>query len=1848
MQGRSKAVGSLPSTDFFLVSLPKAGRLIAGVHAQGEYTRLSLLGPDGQLLIQSDGQSPANPDDLIDQHLDGGTTYYLEVQGPSNGPGSYDLMAEYAATSVPFQPIPGRQPQAVVTGDFNGDGGLDMAVTDTGPFRGAPYDIRVLLGQGDGTFQTETIPLGQFPIALVTGDFNGDGRTDLAVAGEGSFGNGYVTVLLGQGDGTFQTETIPVGKGPSALVTGDFTGDGHTDLAVADEFSNDVMVLLGQGDGTFQTKTIPLGKAPVALVAADFTGDGHTDLAVAGADSSGIGYVTVLRGQRDGTFQTETIPTGSSFPDGLAVGDFTGDGRTDLAVADLFANEVTLLLAQPDGTFETEAVPVGTYPGTLVAGDFYGDGRTDLAVADFGNSLFTGTSGEVTVLQGQPDGTFGTETVPLGVRAFALLGGGDFYGDGRTDLAIADSFSNDIMLLRGQRDGKIQIETIPVGEHAAALAAGDFTGDGRIDLLVAGVDNLGTGSVTVLLGQGDGSFQTRGIPLGQGPVALVAADFTGDGRTDLAVADRFSNDVKVLLGQGDGTFRTETIPVGQYPVALVAGDFNGDGRTDLAVADEESNDVTVLLGKGDGTFQTETVPVGRGPYALVAGDFEGNGRTDLAVANFEGSITVLLAQPNGTFRTQTIGVGSGFGGLVAGDFTGDGRTDLAVADFGLSNDVTVLLGQPDGKFQTETVPVGQAPFGLMTGDFYGNGRTDVAVTDLASRDITLLRGHLDGTFQTQTIPLGPAQEPPGTLVTGDFTGNGRTDLAVLYGGVTVLLSQPDGAFRTLTIALGLGQPPDGLVAGDFTGNGHSDLAFSQFTYQGTGFLEAITVLAAQPDGTFRTTQTIPLGQYSTQPNVALLPVDLNGDGRTDLAVADSNSNLTLLLSKGDSTFVNPDQLNNPVRSSPLVADLNGDGVPDVVTLNNAGEILYRAGRPAALGGGFDPPTVVNPEGADPAARDVALLQTRHGTLLAALDAHDAAVTFYAPLGEGRFAQLGQLSLTGSLPVRLVAGDLTGDGLSDLVIADAGGLTVSVYLQSRDPGAGLAAPLFGPAPNYQIPVGVDPTDLALADVDGDARLDILVTDQFSGDVSVVRNGPGAPYSSLSRFRAGTGLFGIDNSSGSVAIRSDIRPLGLAPVRFDRNGPPDLIVTDRVNDRFSILRNSGAGGFLNPENAPAYATGGHPSVVVSADFNGDGLPDLAILNDQTGTISVFLGTAGGGFTPAGTYSAGNQPTGLSVYDIDGDGTPDLLVGNQYGDVLILLGNGDGTFKPYQRAGKHVALAVADLTGNGKDDLILADQSLDQVTVVYPTGQQSFDRNAGILAPGAVKVADLTGDGIPDLIVANGGGNDVLVYPGLGNGQFGPAQSFFTGTNPVSVTVADLNGDGIPDLVVADKGSNDVTVLLGQGRGPNWTLKLGPRLNSGGIGPVSTVVKDVTGPNGVPDGIPDIIVSNATSSNLAVLPGVGQGFFNDRQAIITPLPGAGDMAALPGEGVVVVNPQANSLTLVPDVRVPVFEQISSGGSNPEAVVSGDFTGDGFTDLIVANNGNGLIDFLAGDANGFSTPEALPLEVLHPTDLAVSNLDDVLYVVGENGQIGRLDLQRLALLERETAPPAAAPESQTLPPQIAVPLPLKDASITLVATLLTGFPEESLVGAAPPLPAAKGTNPSPLSGGESTDEDQESQSTKGADGGGSRARLNDFLLGIGGVPESRPLPDDAPSMDRSSSDAPRQEPLPAGRPKRKVTPLPSESNSPDAKPDREQPPEVFLPPLLEPSRADLGMLTVPRVGKTATENVDRDFGKSQQVRPLAMDSGEGSQCLSGVLVTAFFASSLFQATDKWRHRQS
>jgi uncharacterized repeat protein (TIGR01451 family) len=365
---------------------------------------------------------------------------------------------------------------------------------------------------------------------------------------------------------------------------------------------------------------------------------------------------------------------------------------------------------------------------------------------------------------------------------------------------------------------------ITVGNNPFAVAVGDFNGDGIQDLAIA--SDAGN-SVTILLGNGDGTFRTAAAPPGTfaSPSAILVSDFNGDGKLDLAVLNGGNNTVTILLGNGDGTFSipdVTTPTTGSNPLSFVAGDFNGDGHVDLAVANYRSNNLTILLGNGDGSFTaTQAKPAtGVFPAAIVAGDFNKDGKLDLAVDNqcgtgncAAGSVTILLGDGTGNFTPAAASPATGSGpiSMAVADFNGDGNLDLAVpSDCGSSGTcttngaVTILLGDGTGNFTASTsmAATGLRPYGVIVGDFNGDGKPDLAIANNDSNTLSILLGDGTGKFTPIAAPLATGPGPVFPAV-GDFNNDGRLDIVVPNSGsntISVFLATGTATGPAITIA----------------------------------------------------------------------------------------------------------------------------------------------------------------------------------------------------------------------------------------------------------------------------------------------------------------------------------------------------------------------------------------------------------------------------------------------------------------------------------------------------------------------------------------------------------------------------------------------------------------------------------------------------------------------------------------------------------------------------------------------------------------------------------------------------------------------------------------------------------------------------------------------------------------------------------------------------------------------------------------------------------------------------------------------------------------------------------------
>ncbi len=1219
------------------------------------------------------------------------------------------------------------------------------------------------------------------------------------------------------------------------------------------------------------------------------------------------------------------------------------------------------------------------------------------------------------------------------------------------------------------------------------------------------------------------------VQVGDNPQELIAADFNRDGVVDLATANHDSGDVSVLLGVGDGTFRPElrvAVSPGDHPGRIAAADLNGDGRLDLAALDPTTGMVSILLGVGDGTFRRQGDVPASDP--LVAGlfaapvqrtvtnqDFNRDGHPDVAHL-------VSPGQPAGAFANfLAIDIGLPPYARAA--------LDYPPVTSRLNGPVVVdTVATKFQSVQADRNPSNPPRDTPLVGDFNGDGVPDVIEVNLQGQ--ILLRLGVPGQPGTfaPPVPVNGAADPVAQVVIVSTDPLHPQLAAIALGSDLVYLfsgavAADHGVRWAMTPLPGLtGNQPARVAAGDLQGTGRNDLVVAD------GLLGELSIYLNTGDGRFRRVPDFKVGITVSD----VIVTDLNGDGRADILVTDQASgDFGVLLNRGlpaGTVGFDPEvryRAGLPDKGYGVIesavsqgGNATFDGVLAQLPAHPTGADLVRLLKlPAFHQGQLTPDAGLNalldgvlaqlPASPTPAqfAQAFGLPLSNHELtpsfllnvlldgMLSRLPASPTpdqfAQAFTVPLYDHELTQNPLLNAVIDQELAALPASPTPAQLAALLGVPLvnGGLIANPLLNSlidgflaRLPAAPtpeeLAAAFVIPLYNHELTP--DPLVNAVLDSALAALPAAPTPDQFAQAFSL----PLAPTGQL----LPPIYFTYSQLQTDNAVVGD----------FTGDGTPDVVVSNRAARDLVLLRGvPGTGRFADaqpgdvidggpPAPADANIDVQGPGAVVTGDFNGDGKPDLAFINEVDHSIWIETGDGRGHFTHTFTVDAGRDPTGLTAVDVTGDGVLDLLVGNSFGDLLELVGEkdpatgkGDGRFRPPDSTAGKVAVATLD-----GQHFVLADQAQDQVVaqqgvggtvvvsaaaaVAEPATQAALvlqQYQQGILAPGAV--AEVVVQGTPYLVVANGGENDVLIYRGRGDGTFDPnAVAVPAGTDPVGLTVAYLRSRTVPDVVVANKGSNDVSVLFGTASGGAWTLTAGPRLQSGGLGPTSVLVEDVTGPAGTPDGTPDLVVSNGQSGNVSVIPGVGNGFFNDGPTHLVRVPTPGEVFPLPGSpaGGAVLDAGAGGVFLISDLGGAGTSEFVGTGGVPEAAVEADLTRDGFPDLLVAND-NGVFALLPGTANGFGAPEFFATDFVSPSDLALAAIGNGTFSLFAT-QAGVEAVTRLTfdLGTGIPAPSSVTPAPALLGnggagsgadrPQVADLAPLNGSTVAIVAVLVTG----------------------------------------------------------------------------------------------------------------------------------------------------------------------------------------------------
>ena len=737
----------------------------------------------------------------------------------------------------------------------------------------------------------------------------------------------------------------------------------------------------------------------------------------------------------------------------------------------------------------------------------------------------------------------------------------DFTNDEKTDVLVTTL--DGLMVYPGNGDGTLGVPIVSLPNSVGAIATGHFDGDQNLDIAIAEFNNL-----YVLLGNGDGTFQAPvSYPSGGDSLARIATGFfDADAQVDLIVTDGPGHAVRVFLGNSDGSFTPQTpIAILGSPSDVAVADFNGDGHSDLAVALGAFDDTgfVLLLGNGDGTFAAP-VPFSTGVQerSIAAADLDGDGKADVVLGDSTG-VFILRGSGNATFGPPEafLTTGNSITQVLAADLDGDGLLD-------------VLAFQPPSILEITQSPSHTFSMGpaflalgenLTNGDLNGDGLPDFALTSFSPGLLQVVLSTPGAYLSARSV--SPGLEPK-LLATGDFDGDGQTDLFVSgagNGADTAVVLNEDGAFR-IAWTTQLGGTASSAVAADLDGDGKTDLALAGFG--------GLSILLGLGDGTFSPGPVMPLGGP-----IAVVVDDFNRDGIPDVATSSIGNGgigqVTVFLGLGGGTFQALDPIAFSSNTAALASgDFDGDGIPDLVVAfggfagsNTVGLMLGNGDGTFRSGGSF----LV---GVDPFGLAVGDFDEDGHLDVVAANGGSSNVSLLLGDGVGGFAPV-RLINAGGVPVGVAAADIDGDGHLDLAAANSsafeGGNSISVLL--GDGAGNFLAPLpYRTAGNIQAIVAgaFGPSGRNGLATAGDQAWAVNVFLNGSLTAASVAGGGGVIVGSATALsvaatsarpltyqwrRNGVPLVDGGSISGAATAR-----LVIDPVSFDGAGSYDVLVSD----------------------------------------------------------------------------------------------------------------------------------------------------------------------------------------------------------------------------------------------------------------------------------------------------------------------------------------------------------------------------------------------------------------------------------------------------------------------------------------------------------------------------------------------------------------------------------------------------------------------------------------------------------------------------------------------------------------
>ncbi|MFI5452295.1 FG-GAP-like repeat-containing protein [Pedobacter sp. UC225_61] len=1447
-------------------------------------------------------------------------------------------------------PVGSLQTIKIVCDDLNEDGKMDLIMLDTHNANApvAIFYLNTSVGNNVTFDNSFNIMLPLSTNSISTADLDGDGKKDLVMS-EGQFQFHYAINQTSPQSQSLSFGNLFLGVFPNAqgnivntsLLTKDLNADGKNDLIfITDNSVHITPNTSANGTVNFGSNNeISIGFNIKKVQAQDLDDDGKPELVISFDDGAGNTGLMIYKNM---TASPGDVPSFSFYTDmvagvNFAIGDINQDGKPDLLLPNQSGkvSRISVLLNNGNLTFRPpfHITTSGGVATDVFLSDVDGNGLIDLVTENKTNNY-------ALVLQnmGAINGHLDFKPFNVGTNlAQIALKVADIDGDGKPDLVVADNNFKQL---------SIYLNTTPTIYPPTIISMNPSSGKVGDDIVITG-ENFSTdklqnavyfGATQAVVKAATSTSLTVTVPAGANNELLTVTN-VGNGLTAYSLKPfglTFANGAGASFG-----IPKKYNNVGLNPSSIALGDVNGDGFPDLVTTDLSTNELSLSINDGAGDFSIRLPILFSAAFTdatyVKLGDLDGDGKLDIAVSDTQYNL-IYVFHNNGDknknyFDAPTSYAASSPGKLVIADMDRDGKSDIVVVNkasnsfsvFRNISDVGLINFNPKQEFNVSVS--GYNGNAIAVGDLDEDGITDVVLGMYNGQKAYIFHNSsIPGTFKfTESSILNQNFSTTNDITIGDMNGDLKSDI-VLSGGQQVV-----------------------IYLNTNTSSGTASFIEKSIIRNNNNVLHPIIGLQVKLS-------------------------DLNGDGLLDILASNGNTSKTSSVAynttiNGQLDFADPVNYFLPpsgISNSLAVGDLDNDGRPDFVLTdygNNPGQIAVFKNKVYSA-----PPTIIsmNPSSGK-VGDDIVITGENFST-----DKLQNAVYFGATQAVVKAAT--STSLTVTVPAgannELLTVTNVGNGLTAYSLKPFG-LTFAN-------GAGAS---FGIPKKYNN-VGLNPSSIALGDVNGDGFPDLVTTDLSTNELSLSIND-------------GAGDFSIRLPILFSAAFTDATYVKLGDL--DGDGKLDIAVSDTQYNLIYVFHNNGDKN-KNYFDAPTSYAASSPGKLVIADMDRDGKSDIVVVNKASNSFSVFRNISDVGlinFNPKQEFNvsvSGYNGNAIAVGDLDEDGITDVVLGMYNGQKAYIFHNSSipGTFKftessiLNQNFSTTNDITIGDMNGDLKSDIVL---SGGQQVVIYlntntSSGTASFieksiiRNNNNVLHPIIglqVKLSDLNGDGLLDILASNGNTSKTssVAYNTTINGQldFADPVNYFLPPSGISnsLAVGDLDNDGRPDFVLTDYGNNPGQIAVFKNIFPIPTITsfsphfgpVGTQVTIKGKGFNLTPDQNIVFFGGVMAKVEKVISSNELIVSVPL--GTDNGFLSLTNLGSNLTAGSTDAFDV-------------TFTAAPQVSfgVPTNILMGNGTGKPVAVASKDLNGDGLIDLVVANLSNAVSVFINKSTTGNASFDA------------------------------------------------------------------------------------------------------------------------------------------------------------------------------------------------------------------------------------------------------------------------------------